>query len=340
MDLISVIIPIYNVEKYLEECLTSIINQTYKNLEIILIDDGSTDGSSSICKKFAAQDKRIIYHWQSNKGLSGARNTGLDLATGKYLGFVDSDDYISLNFYEELYKTITQTQTKITCSSIYQFKKGKETLFWQYLCEENKIFTVKPDNISLLRNSVWHHFYEIDFFKEQNIFFIEGLWFEDIPFCWPLILSAKKIAITSKTYYVYRRDNFSSITKTKTNKHNDLIYAYDNVKKYLKANNYWEDYKYSWLYAFFPIAFTHVRRVHDKEPFLQNLISSINNEDFSSKPLSFEPSIKKYYDLIQNGCTAKELLKLIKKEKTKRKILTCFGLLNRKQRKMRNVTTN
>ncbi len=337
MDLISVVIPVYNVEKYLEECLTSIVKQTYSNLEIILIDDGSTDNSSVICKKFAAQDKRIVYHKQKNKGLSGARNKGMALSKGKYIGFVDSDDYIALNFYEELYKAIKENNVQIACSSIHQFKKNKISLFLQH---SDDIIHISPENIAKLRYSVWHNLYDINLIKDQNVTFIEGICFEDIPFSWPLILSAQQIAVTSKTYYVYRRDNFSSITRKKSDKHNDLIYAYDCVKEYLKQNNYWDDYKYSWFYVFFPTAFTHVRRVMNKELFLHNLIESIKEDDFSNSPLSMEPLIQKYYQAIQDGYTASELLKLIKREKTKRKIFTCFGLFNRKQRKNRNVTTN
>ncbi len=337
MDLISVVIPVYNVEKYLEECLTSIVKQTYSNLEIILIDDGSTDNSSAICEKFAAQDERVTHIRQEHASVSVARNVGIRMAKGQYIGFVDSDDYIALNFYEELYKAIKANNVQIACSSIHQLKKNKTSLFLQH---SDDIIHISPENIAKLRYSVWHNLYDINLLKDLNMTFIEGIWFEDIPFSWPLILSAQQIAVTSKTYYVYRRDNFSSITKTKSDKHNDLIYAYDCVKEYLKQHNYWDDYKYSWFCVFFPTAFTHVRRVSHKEPFLQNLIESIKEDDFSNSPLSMEPVTQKYYEAIYNGCSAAELLSTIKKEKRKRKLRTCFGLLNRKQRKKRNVTTN
>ena len=98
MDLITVIIPVYNVEKYLKECLESIINQTYKNLEIILIDDGSTDASGEICDEYSKRDNRIRVVHKANGGLSSARNLGLDIANGEYVTFIDSDDYIDLEF--------------------------------------------------------------------------------------------------------------------------------------------------------------------------------------------------------------------------------------------------
>lgn len=100
--LISVVIPVYNVEKYIRESLDSIINQTYKNLQIILIDDGSTDSSGSICDEYAASDDRITVIHQKNAGAGAAKNTGLDLIQGEYFSIIDSDDYIELNMYEKM----------------------------------------------------------------------------------------------------------------------------------------------------------------------------------------------------------------------------------------------
>ena len=103
-DIISIIVPVYNVEKYLDKCIDSIINQTYKNIEIILIDDGSTDQSSAICDKYSKLDKSIKVIHKKNGGISDARNEGTKITTGSYLMFIDSDDYIDSNMIEELYK--------------------------------------------------------------------------------------------------------------------------------------------------------------------------------------------------------------------------------------------
>ena len=100
--MLSIIVPVYNVEKYIGKCIESIVNQTYKDLEIILVDDGSTDNSGKICDEWARKDKRIKVIHKKNGGLSDARNAGLDICTGDYIGFVDSDDYIELNMYEDL----------------------------------------------------------------------------------------------------------------------------------------------------------------------------------------------------------------------------------------------
>lgn len=119
MELISIIVPIYNVEKYLSECLDSIINQTYKNLEIILIDDGSTDNSGKICDKYAKKDKRIVVIHRTNGGVSSARNLGLKIANGSYIGFVDADDWIANDMYENLYINLKKFNADI---SVCKFK--------------------------------------------------------------------------------------------------------------------------------------------------------------------------------------------------------------------------
>ena len=100
MGKVSIIVPIYNVEKYLSKCIESILSQTYKNIEIILVDDGSPDNSPQICDEYAKKDDRIIVIHKANGGVSSARNAGIDIATGKYIGFVDPDDYIENNMYE------------------------------------------------------------------------------------------------------------------------------------------------------------------------------------------------------------------------------------------------
>ena len=110
-DLVSIIIPVYNTEKYLSKCLESVINQTYKNLEIILINDGSTDKSKEICESFAKKDKRIQILNKENSGVSSARNHGMRLAKGQYIAFIDGDDYAEENYIEELLKNLKQTES-------------------------------------------------------------------------------------------------------------------------------------------------------------------------------------------------------------------------------------
>ena len=124
-DLISVVVPVYNVEKYLKKSIESIINQTYKNLEIIIIDDGSSDDSYNVCKKYKEIDSRIILIHTENKGVSHARNLGLSKANGKYLIFIDSDDYIEDNMIEILYTNLKKTKSDLSIC-MYEIVKGDD----------------------------------------------------------------------------------------------------------------------------------------------------------------------------------------------------------------------
>ena len=136
-ELISVIVPVYNVEEYLPKCIESIINQTYKNLEIILVDDGSTDNSGRICDEYAKKDDRIIVFHKENGGLSDARNCGIDAATGDWVQFVDSDDYIHQTMVEKMYSSCKRNQTKLAvCGRVdVNAETGEETII---LCPQKE----------------------------------------------------------------------------------------------------------------------------------------------------------------------------------------------------------
>lgn len=156
-DLISVIVPIYKVEKYLNTCVDSIIAQTYKNLEIILVDDGSPDNCGRICDEYALKDSRIKVIHQQNGGLSAARNAGLDVATGEYIGFVDSDDYIAPDMYEKLYNALKNNNCDLSiCNIICIDSSGKKRVLFDSaeskVYYERDIMTVlcKPDIVCFI----------------------------------------------------------------------------------------------------------------------------------------------------------------------------------------------
>ena len=222
--LISVIIPVYNVEKYLEKCLNSVLSNTYKNLQIIVVNDGSTDNSGSICDVYAEKDNRITVIHQENKGLSSARNAGLAAATGKYIGFVDSDDMISPVMYEELLWAITNTAADIaaceytreedTCDSeldlspqILRIVNGRDNCVGVYLNMPS------TRTITWTGPMVWNKLYlreKITFpFKKQ----CEPA--EDLYFNWEYSMSCNKMVIVPKRLY-YWQINPQSITQTPT----------------------------------------------------------------------------------------------------------------------------
>jgi glycosyltransferase involved in cell wall biosynthesis len=168
---ISVIVPIYNVERYLEKCLESIINQTFINLEIILINDGSTDFSGSICEKYKNKDNRIILIHKKNEGLSAARNKGLSIATGDYISFVDSDDFLDLNMYEILYKNIEKENADIVSCNYYKYysdkKYDKNIVFKKKIIYKKKeIFGKDLFNNYQMDIDVWNKLYKKEIFKD------------------------------------------------------------------------------------------------------------------------------------------------------------------------------
>jgi len=189
---ISVIVPVYNVEKYLKRCLESIVNQTYKDLEIILVDDGSTDSSLQICEEYAEIDKRIKVIHKQNGGLSSARNAGLRVASGDYVGFVDSDDDIDLNMYHQMYNIASQYNVDFVMSDYIRISTNQEAYLKTLNIDDGyyskkdireKIFPslIMGNNLEygpLL--SVCHCLYKTDFLNEFQIEFDEEVrWSED-----------------------------------------------------------------------------------------------------------------------------------------------------------------
>lgn len=155
--LITIVVPIYNVERFLRPCIESILGQTYKNLEIILVDDGSTDSCGKICDKYEKIDSRILVIHQENKGLSEARNAGIDAATGEYIAFIDSDDYVRGNYTETLLHALVENDAEIAvCSFQYVDEEGKYIRNSSRLKEKRKLipesnFLWQTDNYRMYR---------------------------------------------------------------------------------------------------------------------------------------------------------------------------------------------
>lgn len=205
--LISVIVPIYNVEKYLDRCIESIVNQTYKNLEIILVDDGSTDSSSAKCDEWAEKDNRIIVIHKANGGQAEARNYGIETATGDYIGFVDSDDIISNNMYFEMADIATNTGADMVACNHISFDENNLPDFKNpgrnpELLEFNKEDAVKDIILEAhLRSTVWNLLVKTEIAK--TVMFDVGKIHEDILWPFRAILKCKKIVYTSNQFYGY-----------------------------------------------------------------------------------------------------------------------------------------
>ena len=210
-NLISIVVPIYNVKEYLDACIKSIINQTYKNIEIILVDDGSTDGCADLCDEYKKFDSRIRVIHKENGGLSDARNTGLEVASGVYIVFIDSDDYVNVNMVKELYDAIIKTNSDI---SICKFKRVKSEIIDIYENKENKsleilsgkrvIEEVYGGNGEEISFVAWNKMYKKDLFYDNEIRYPKGRIYEDTFTTYKLLYYSKAIAIIDKYLYYYR----------------------------------------------------------------------------------------------------------------------------------------
>ncbi len=217
MPKISVIIPVYKVEKYLPACLDSVLNQTFRDIEVICVNDGSPDNSGDILSAYEQKDSRIKVMTQKNKGLSGARNTGLNVAQGEWICFVDSDDALPPNALMTLYNVAQQSGCKIVASreriSFLAYEKTlkeKERADNSFAYHEwNGLKDFVRD--TKIYSSAWNKLFAKELFKTQR--FKEGMLFEDWPVMTILFGSVDKYATTDKPCYVYREDN-NSITRS------------------------------------------------------------------------------------------------------------------------------
>ena len=234
-ELISIIIPIYMVEECLEKCVDSVINQSYKNLEIILVDDGSPDKCGEICDEYANKDNRIKVIHKKNGGLSDARNVGIDNSTGSYITFIDSDDYVDENYVEELYNVIKLDDTDMAigahrviydnCTTI-----DKSTNEVSVLTPETVLERILYDEgIDL---SAWSKLYKKELFKKVR--YPKGRLFEDAATTYKLIDESKKISLNSKPIYNYIIRNNSITGKEFSNKKMDLILSTEEMTNYIK----------------------------------------------------------------------------------------------------------
>lgn len=220
-ELISIIIPVYNVEKYIEECIKSVINQTYKKLEIILVDDGSTDNSGKICDEYSKKDDRIIVVHKKNGGVSDARNYGIEVAKGKYISFIDSDDYIEKDMYEFLYNLIKNEDAQISCCGKYIVYDNKTELYVKKDVKEvmnSQQAILMLCNFGYMGHSTYAKLYKKELFKEIKYPKIKNG--EDIGTTYKVFDNANKIVYDSTPKYYYRQ-RADSITKQK--KTNDEI---------------------------------------------------------------------------------------------------------------------
>lgn len=247
---VSVVVPIYNVETYLEQCLDSILNQTLKEIEIICVDDGSTDKSGAILDAYAEKDSRIIVHHKQNTGYGNTMNVGFSLATGEYIGIVESDDFIAPHMYETLYETAKQHDLEIVKSerfSIYDSRDGSMhttkdvqlapmQAYGQILDMQSASFSTRI-RYEVMK-SIWCAIYRTDYIRENEILFHEtkGASYQDTGFNFITMMTANRLMVIPDHLYYYRRNNLNSSSNSDALV-DVLFFEYAYARNYLQSKN-------------------------------------------------------------------------------------------------------
>ncbi|MBP5352855.1 MAG: glycosyltransferase [Alphaproteobacteria bacterium] len=240
MPKVSVIIPVYNVEKYLSQCLDSVLKQTLTDIEFICVNDGSADQSAEILNAYAAKDKRIKVINQPNGGYGKAINAGLDAATGEYIGILESDDWADENMYADLYKIAAENNLDVVKADFYKaWSDGRK----KRVCvgkdgNYNKVFRLEPQRyIPRIWGSIWSALYKRDFLLKNDIRVNEtgGASYQDTGFIFKTNICAERMMLTDGAYLNYRQDNLESSVKNR-DKIFSLSNEYEEIARYLRQH--------------------------------------------------------------------------------------------------------
>ncbi len=251
---ISLVMPVYNVESFLSKALTSVENQTFKDFEMIIVDDGSSDKSYEIAEEFCIKNPNFKLIKQENSGPAAARNTGVMHCKGEYIAFMDSDDYLEKNFLEELYKLAKKTGADITCCNFNMYFPNKKLKIYMPFNSLPGVYTKSKALRKLILDVsvhyfIWNKLYKRELFMERNIKF-DDMYFEDISTSPRLFYFAKTVAFTSKALYNYTMRENSILHSINAKKVNDYIKALGIIKSFLEENNDYEKYSgHVWIYA-------------------------------------------------------------------------------------------
>ena len=329
MDKISIIIPVYNVENFLEKCLDSVINQTYKNLEIICVNDGSKDNSLKILNEYAKKDERICVVNKKNGGLSSARNAGLDIASGKYCYFLDSDDWIELNTIELLVEKMTTNDVDVVVHGIKNICYDEQSRQIVQDCEnwlnsfnkEQGVFFVPLEINEKIPCVAWNKLYKMEIINKYNCRFPEGLINEDEAFIWTYMIHCDKYYYLDLLLYNYLRRSDSIMGKKDTTiKVLDILKIQEIIYQTVFINNKIDMYK---------------------EVLTKNYIVQLNHL-FSYLPKKFEKQalnlIKKYMTEINSDDRIRETYNRLKIQRRKEMFEKLFSIKTSDDRKRKILT--
>ncbi|WP_372519739.1 glycosyltransferase family 2 protein [Candidatus Ruminimicrobiellum ovillum] len=261
---VSIIIPVYNVEQYLRQCLDSVVNQTLKDIEIICIDDGSSDSSLEILHEYSSKDSRIKIITQQHEGAGAARNKGLAVANGKYLSFLDSDDFFETDMLEQLYNCSEKYNTDIVICKSNTFDNGnikEQNNIKDKLLPNKEVFSsldIPKYAFQFHMGWCWDKLYKTSFIKEKGICFQNIRRHNDAFFAHISMINAERIYVLNKRLVYYRKNRNASITQANIKKDEYIFLCKDmlkEIKNYLIKNNLFEIFKQSYVnYCMFTVA--------------------------------------------------------------------------------------
>ena len=309
---VSVIVPVYNTEEYLGKCLDSLVNQTLKELEIIVVNDGSPDNSEKIVKEYQKKYSNIKYFKKENGGLSSARNYGLERATGAYVGFVDSDDYVDLKMYEKMYDKASKDECDlVVCDLDYIYEKEVGKAYSNIKADTTDIKSVMANIYPAACNKL----FKKELF-ENNIRFKEGIWYEDVELTYRILPYVKKIGVINECFYKYLQRN-NSIIRTVDERLYHYISNWNGIIAFYKERNLYEEYKKELEYSYVRYLYaTFLKQAcnYDYENYLKAVDAAIKNvkEKFPNYRGNkyFYQSLKGIYLLLFNRTFSKLLYKM------------------------------
>lgn len=311
---ISVIVPVYNVEKYLEKCLDSLVNQTLKDIEIIVVNDGSPDNSQKIIDKYSKKYKNIKSYIKENGGLSDARNFGIKKATGKYVAFVDSDDYVREDMYEKMYqKAISGNFDMVVCDLNYIYENSDKI--------KRASSNVAKDTTNIKKTmlniypAAWNKIFKKELFSNK-IEFKKGVWFEDVEFIYKILPYVNSIGVVAEPFNQYLQRE-GSITKSVDPRIYHYIDNWNGLITFYKERNLYDKYKKELEYSYVRYVYaTFIKQAtsFDKQEYNKAVEKAIKNvkENFPKyrKNKYFYNNIKGLYLLLFNKLIAKIIYKI------------------------------
>ena len=281
MPKVSVIVPFFNVEGYIEKCLDTLVNQTLEDIEIILVNDGSKDNSILVAKKFQERyPKKIVYLEKENGGLSDARNFGIPYAKGEYIAFLDSDDYVEKDMYEKMYTLAKKENSDMVQCNFY----------WEYIEEHKRKlgdlqeYQNKKEMIVKGRVEAWNKLIRREILEKSNVKFPKGLRYEDVEFTYKLVPFLEKVSFLKEplVHYIQRGNSISNSQNERTGEIFDIL---DNVIKFYKEKNIYEEYKNELEYIYVKTLFcrslariTQIANPEIQERLIEKTWNSVNEK--------------------------------------------------------------